>query len=121
MNNLFKGAIVVALFVSMQASGAMASSTSQTGLMQYAQEPALTQAAPQSSFKVAGWRGRRNRAVAAGVVAGIATGIIINEATRSSRRRAYTSYPGRRVCRKWARRCDYGSNSSCRKFDRRCR
>ena len=121
MNNLFKGVIVIAAFVGLQANGALASNAPQTGLMQYAQDPAISEVSPQETIEVAGWRGRRNRAIAAGVVAGIATGIIINEATRSSRRRVRYSYPGRRTCRKWAHRCDYGSARSCRKFDRRCR
>ena len=88
MNNLFKGVIVIAAFIRLQANTAMASSAPQTGLMQYAQDPAISQVTPQKTIKVAGWRGRRNRAIAAGVVAGIATGIIINESTRSSRRRS---------------------------------
>ena len=89
MNNLFKGVIVIAAFVGLQANGAMASSAPQTGLMQYAQDPAVSQVMPRKTIKVAGWRGRRNRALAAGVVAGIATGIIINEATRSKIGRAH--------------------------------
>ncbi len=121
INNLFKGVIVIAAFVSLHANSALASNAPQSGLMQYAQDPAISQVTAQKTIKLAGWRGRRNRAVAAGVVAGIATGIIINEATRSSRRRVYSSYPGRRTCRKWARRCDNGSSYSCRKWDQRCR
>ncbi len=121
MNNLFKSIIVIAAFVGLQANGAIASNAPQAGLMQYAQNPATSQVVPQKIIKLAGWRGRRNRSIAAGVVAGIATGIIINEATRSSRKRVYYSYPGRRTCRKWARRCDNGSSYSCRKWDRRCR
>ena len=119
---------------------------SHVDLTKYAAVPGAKTGEAAKSFKVASRRSRRrNRNVAGGVLAAGVAAIIINEAIRSSRRnddryyyrddrysddRRYNdryqynrhyAYPGRRTCRIWARRCDNGRYSQCRKWNRRCR
>lgn len=124
MNKIFKTAIIIATAAGLQAVGAVGASASQSGLLQYAQDPTVQKVETFEPIKVASRRSRRrNQAIAAGVAVGIA-GLIIADTVRSKPRRARRyrySYPGHRTCRRWARRCDYGSRRSCRNWNRRCR
>lgn len=143
MKKLFKAALVVVTLTGFQAiavTGASAEAgTSQTNLLQYAMDPDARTVDRFKPFKVASKRFKRRRGrhsrrhngrIAGGVIAAGIAGLIISEAIRSSRRDRYyddgryynrSSYPGRRTCRKWARRCDYGNRRSCRSWNRRCR
>lgn len=68
-----------------------------------------------------GRRSRRNARIAAGVVAGVAGAIAINELYRSERRREARRWSRhRRNCRRWLRLCEYGSDRSCWRYDTRC-
>ncbi len=144
MKKLLKAALVVVAFSGFQAAtltGASAGQSSGHGvdLTKYALDlnvlaPDSRQANSFEPFEVAGrWHRRRNRAIAGGVAVGIAA-LIISEAIRSERRKRHYydddryyyrdrrySYPGARTCRIWARRCDNGRISQCRKWNRRCR
>jgi hypothetical protein len=122
VNKIFKTAILVAAMAGLQAAGTMGASASQTGLLQYAQDPTAEKVTVYKPIKVASRRSRRrNRNIAGGVIAAGIVGLIIADAVRDEPRRYRRSYPGRRQCRKWARRCDYGSRRSCRAWNRRCR
>ncbi|MCP4933144.1 MAG: hypothetical protein GY927_02830 [bacterium] len=134
MKKLFKAALVIATFAGFQLMAVTGASAADTGLLKYAQDPGAKQIMSFKPFKVAGWRGRRNRRIARGALFAGVTALIISEAIRSKRRSRYnddyyygrsyryrSSYPGRRQCRKWNRRCDYGNYRACRKWNRRCR
>ncbi len=136
MNKLFKAALVIATFAGFQLMAVTGASANDAGLLKYAQDPSAEQIMTFKPFKVAGWRARRNRRIAGGAIfAGVAA-LIISEAIRSKRRSNHhyddnyyndstysyrSSYPGRRQCRKWNRRCDYGNYRACRKWNNRCR
>ena len=123
MNTILKAAIVLAACTGLQAAGTMAASASQSGLLQYAQDPSAREVTQVNSIKVASRRSRRrNRALAAGIAIGVAAAVVAPHVVRSRRSRySRYSYPGARTCRIWATRCDNGRRSQCRKWDRRCR
>ncbi len=134
MKKLFKAALVVATLAGFQLMAVAGASANDAGLLKYAQDPSAKEMMTFKPFKVAGWRGRRNRRALGGIaVAGIAA-LIISEAIRNKRRHHYdddyrysrsysyrSSYPSRRQCRKWDRRCEWGNYRACRKWNNRCR
>lgn len=65
--------------------------------------------------------GRKGRAVAAGVVLGVAAAAIIANSNRAyaDDRRVYRRSNWRARCNSWLRQCDRGNDYACEKFETR--